>query len=288
MFGYVKTDNPNMYVKDAVLYRSMYCGLCKSIGRSCGQKARFALNYDLTFLSIFMHNILDVDVKIEKQRCVVHWLKKRPVAVPDLLSDRIGALNIILAYHKINDDVSDVGKGKIKRAFFKSSYKKALQKEPEFDAIVKKRFQTLWKYEKENNDSIDMVADPFGNLMVDIVKNIAGEVFDENLQNLSYNLGKWIYLIDALDDFDDDKKKNNYNVFANAYKDAEYKNQLISNYKQELEFIFGETLLAITQSAKKLNYKFNHDLTDNILLLGLKLQTKMVMENKKCKNTTKF
>lgn len=288
MFGYVKTDNPNMYVKDTVLYRSMYCGLCKSIGRSCGQKARFALNYDLTFLSIFMHNILDIDVKIEKQRCVVHWLRKRPVAVPDLLSDRIGALNIILAYHKINDDVSDVGKGKIKRAFFKSSYKKALQKEPELDAIVKKRFQTLWKYEKENNDSIDMVADPFGNLMVDIVKNIAGEVFDENLQNLSYNLGKWIYLIDALDDFDDDKKKNNYNVFANAYKDAEDKNQLISNYKQELEFIFGETLLAITQSAKKLNYKFNHDLTDNILLFGLKLQTKMVMENKKCKNTTKF
>lgn len=288
MFGYVKTDNPNMYVKDTVLYRSMYCGLCKSIGRSCGQKARFALNYDLTFLSIFMHNILDIDVKIEKQRCIVHWLKKRPVAVPDSLSDRIGALNIILAYHKINDDVSDVGKGKIKRAFFKASYKKALQKEPEFDAIVKKRFQTLWKYEKENNDSIDMVADPFGNLMVDIVKNIAGDVFDENLQNLSYNLGKWIYLIDALDDFDDDKKKNNYNVFANAYKNAKDKNQLLLNNKKELEFIFGETLFAITQSAKKLNYKFNHDLTDNILLSGLKLQTKTVMENKKCKNITKF
>ena len=42
-----------MYVKDTVLYKACYCGLCKSIGNVCGQRGRFALNYDLTFLSIF-------------------------------------------------------------------------------------------------------------------------------------------------------------------------------------------------------------------------------------------
>ena len=66
MFGYVKTDDQNLYIKDFVLYRSLYCGLCKSIGGTCGQKARLALNYDLTFLSAFFHNILGVDVQIEK------------------------------------------------------------------------------------------------------------------------------------------------------------------------------------------------------------------------------
>lgn len=60
MFGYVKTDFPNLYVKDTVLYKAMYCGLCKGIGRTCGQKGRFLLNYDLTFLSVFMHNVLGV------------------------------------------------------------------------------------------------------------------------------------------------------------------------------------------------------------------------------------
>ena len=71
-----------MYVKDTVLYKAMYCGLCKGIGCSCGTKGRFLLNYDLTFLSLFVHNVLNVDVKVEKQHCIIHHVKKRPVAVP--------------------------------------------------------------------------------------------------------------------------------------------------------------------------------------------------------------
>ena len=91
-----------------------------------------------------------------------------------------------------------------------------------------------------------------------------------------------------MDDFDKDKKKKNFNVFINAYKNCNDKKQLLEQNKNEIEFIFGETLLAIAQSAKSLKYKFNHDLTDNILLSGLRIQTKMIMENIKCKNTTKF
>lgn len=288
MFGYVKTDNPNMYVKDTVLYRSMYCGLCKAIGKSCGQKARLALNYDLTFLSVLMHNILGVDVKIEKQHCVIHWFGKKPIAKTDELSERIGALNIILAYYKLNDDVIDNNKGRFKRAFFKSSYKRALKREPVFDSIVKKYFEKLLQYEKENSDSVDMVADPFGNMMVDIVKEIVGEKISEQLSNLAYGLGKWIYLIDALDDFDKDKKKNNFNVFINAYPGISDKKQLIEQKRSDIEFVFVQTLSMIADSARQLEYKFNHDLTDNILFLGLRAQTKTIMECGKCKNTTKY
>ena len=75
MFGYIKTDLPNMYIKDTVLYQAMYCSLCKGIGQTCGQKARFVLNYDLTFLSVLLHNVADVDVKVEKQHCVIHRLR---------------------------------------------------------------------------------------------------------------------------------------------------------------------------------------------------------------------
>ena len=118
MFGYIKTDLPNMYVKDTVLYQAMYCSLCKGIGQTCGQKARFVLNYDLTFLSVLLHNLSDIDVKVEKQLCVIHRFRKRPIALVDDLTKRIASLNVILAYHKLNDDVIDNGKGRIKRSFF--------------------------------------------------------------------------------------------------------------------------------------------------------------------------
>ena len=288
MFGYVKTDRPNMFVKDTVLYRSMYCGLCKGIGCTCGQRARFALSYDLAFLSVFTHNLADVDVKIEKQHCVISWFRKKPIAVVDDLTKRIACLNIILAYHKCNDDVIDNGKGRVKRSFFKKAYKKAKKAEPKLEEIVSKRYADLLNVEKSKTDSIDITSDPFGVMMQEVVKELLGEKCDENVLTLSYNLGKWIYLIDALDDFDKDKKKNNFNVFINANPEISTKTELVEKKEEELKFTFGSVLNTISECACALNYKFNHDLTDNILLLGLRNQTKQILENKPCKKTTKF
>lgn len=288
MFGYVKTDMPYLYVKDMTLYRSMYCGLCKSIGKTCGTKGRFLLNYDLTFLSVLAHNLSGKDVKIEKQRCIIHHVIKRPIAVPDELTDRIAALNVILAHHKLSDDVIDDGKGRIGRAFFKSAYKRAKKQEPILDEIVKKRYADLLAYEKTNGSSIDIAADPFGNMVKDVMQELLGDKFTEAVGEISYNLGKWIYLIDALDDFDKDIKKNNYNVFVNNYADVKSKEQLLKEKQQELIYVFGLVLGNIAENSRKLEYKFNHDLTDNVFIRGLNVQTKTVMENEKCKNTTKF
>ncbi len=281
MFGYVKTDMPNMYVKDTILYKAMYCGLCKGIGKSCGQKARLVLNYDLTFLSLLLHNLMGIDVKVEKQRCIVHQIKKRPVAVPDKLTERVAALNVILAYYKLNDDVLDNNKGKLKRSFFNSSYKKAKKNEPNLDKIVSARYKELLNYEKKSVDSIDLVADPFGKMMQEIVELLLGDISCEEVLDLAYGIGKWIYLIDALDDFDKDKKKKNYNVFSLAYPDVESKEQLLKEKNQDLTCVFGAVLSNIAENARKLEYKFNHDLIDNILFRGLFLQTKNIMENKK-------
>ncbi len=287
MFGYVKPDNPNMYVKDTVLYRSLYCGLCKAIGKTCGTRARFCLSYDLTFLSALLHNIVNIDVKIEKQRCIIHWFKKRPVAVPDALTERIARLNLILTFHKLNDDVIDSNKGRIKRWFFKRAYKKAVKSEPQLDQIAKKYYAELLNYEKSNGDSVDLSADAFSTMMQLIVCEIVNDNDNIHLNSLAYNLGKWVYLIDALDDFEEDVKKGNYNVFANAFNDSKTKCHLIENHGLELQTIFAQILSDIAENGQALDYKFNHDLTDNIMFRGLNSQTKNIMECKKCKKITK-
>ena len=287
MFGYVTTDFPNLFVKDTVLYKSAYCGLCKSIGRVSGTKGRFLLNYDLAFLSVFIHNVLGEDFEIKKQRCILHTIIKRPIAIPDAVSMRVAALNVILAYYKLSDNVADEGKGKIKRSFFKKSYKKAKKAEPLLDEIVKKNYDALRCLEKSKSDSVDFTADPFGTMMKEIVAELLQDKFTENIGELTYNLGKWIYLIDALDDFDKDKKSGSFNVFVNAYKEVVDKETLLSEKKQDLEFIFGEILTTVSNCAKNVKYNFNHDLTDNILYRGIFEQTKKIMGYKKCKNTTK-
>lgn len=288
MFGYIKTDTPNMYVKDTLLYKAMYCGLCKSIGKSCGQRARLVLNYDLTFLSVLLHNIMDIDVKIEKQRCVIHQIRKRPIALNDALAERIASLNVILAYYKLCDDVIDSNKGNFKRSFINKAYKRAKANEPELDKIVKDRYNELLSYEKTNGNSIDFASDPFGKMIQQVVSVLIGDKFDDNISALAYDLGKWIYLIDALDDFDKDIKKGNFNVFVNTYPEIKNKSEFVKKNGKDLVVVFGSILGDIAEKSKNIDFKFNHDLIDNILLRGLYLQTKTIMENKKCKNTIKY
>ena len=156
------------------------------------------------------------------------------------------------------------------------------------DSIVKNNYDALLEYEKQKSDSVDMVSDPFGNMLKEIVKELLADKFTDNIGELSYNLGKWIYLIDALDDFDTDKKKGNFNVFNNAYPDCVDKETFLTQKKSDLEYIFGGILSAVYSAAKNVSYNFNHDLTDNILFKGIFEQTKKIMEYKKCKNTTKF
>ena len=288
MFGYIKTDMPNMYVKDTILYQAMYCGLCKGLGKTCGQNARLVLNYDLTFLSVLLHNLKNLDVKVEKQHCVIHPIRKKPIAVCDELTERIACLNVILAYYKLSDDVIDNKKGRLKRSFFIGAYKKAKKLEPQLDKIVKERYDALLELEKLACDSIDRIADPFGKMMQEIVEVLLGELATDSVKELSYYLGKWIYLIDALDDFDKDKKKKNFNVFINAYSEITTKQELIEKNGQDLIVVFASVVNKISELAKELDYKFNHDLTDNVLFRGIIAQTKRIMENQKCKNTSKF
>ena len=83
MFGYVRTDTPYLYIKDETLYRAMYCGVCKGIAQVCGHTARMGLSYDVTFLSVILHNLRGEDVKIEKQHCFTHCIRSRQMAEVD-------------------------------------------------------------------------------------------------------------------------------------------------------------------------------------------------------------
>ncbi len=206
MFGYLSPDKPYLYMKDDTLYKALYCGICKSIGKVCGQRARFTLTYDIAFLSALAHNILGKDVEIKKSRCVAHAIRRRPIAKPDDVSKMLGAVNVILAYYKLKDDVLDESKGNLKSIIFKKGYKKAKKKYPKIDLIVKDCYSNLLKLEKENSESIDIVADCFAVMLKDISSEVFLDKTNENTKQLMYAVGKWIYLIDALDDYDKDIK----------------------------------------------------------------------------------
>ena len=275
MFGYLQPDLPYLYVKDGLLYRALYCGLCKSIGRGCGQRARFALSYDVTFLSALLHNIAGKDVTVTRQHCVLHPFAKRRMAEDDDLTRTLACLNTVLAYYKAADDVADERRGRGRRLLLKKGLKRARKQHPEAERIVRGHLETLLKLEKENCPSPERAADPFGQMVADLSDYCLGEKATEHTRGLCYGIGKWIYLIDALDDYDKDKKKGSYNPFRAAYG-AESREQLLRENGEEIDFIFSAVFALNAEHLREIKFAFNHDLTDNIILRGMPAATQRV------------
>ena len=289
MFGYVRTDIPYLYIKDDTLYKAMYCGVCKGIAAVCGNRARMGLSYDVTFLSIILHNLSGIDVKIEKQHCLTHCVRSKAMANVDELTKQLGALNTFLVYYKYTDDIMDGDKGRGKRLWFKKGYKRAKKQYPELERIVRENLKTQEKIEKAQTDSIDRAADSTATMLAEISDYCLGEKSSPQSRNLFYALGKWIYLIDALDDYDKDKKKNAYNPFVLAYQ-AESKQALLAGENgDEVRYVFNSLFFDIRENLAGLTFRFNRDLSDNILLRGLPTVTKRVMLgcNEKCKRDKK-
>ncbi len=280
MFGYVLPDKPYLYLKDETLYNSLYCGICKSLKKQTGQISRFTLSYDMAFLSAIAHNIIGVDVKIEKKHCIAHTIKKRPIAKPDKISLKIASVNVILAYYKLRDDVIDEKKGNFKSAIFKRAYKKAKKQFPTVDNSVKTCYSKLLKLEEQKVDSIDIVSDCFAMMLLEISKVIFEDKSTEYTENLIYAVGKWIYLIDALDDYDKDVKKNNYNVFYNAFKQENY-SSLIKKYEEDIVFIFSTIFVQISENFQKIPFEYNTDLITNVLMRGISNKTKQILDKGK-------
>lgn len=283
MFGYVRTDTPYLFIKDDTLYKAMYCGVCKGIGEVCGQSSRMGLSYDVTFLSIILHNIAGLDVQVEKQHCITHCIRSRQMANVDELTKKLGALNTILVYYKFTDDIADGDKGKGKRLWFKQGFLKAKRYCPEIERIVREQLELQDKTEKAKTDSLDRSADATATMLAKITDYLLGDVATKYTHKLFYALGKWIYLIDALDDYDKDKKKGAYNPFVLAYGQESRAALMQSDKAKEVEFVFNALFYDIRENLAQIQFKFNRDLSDNILLRGLPITTKRVMEGKNCK-----
>lgn len=285
MFGYISPDAPYLFKKDETLYQALYCGLCKSIKKGCGQIARTALTYDMAFTSALIHNIKGEDVQIKKQHCIVHPFRRRPMALPDDTTVALGCVNTVLTYYKLCDDKQDGEARGVLRHMYRGGYKKAIKKHPEIGEIISRFTKAQSELEKNKCNSIDMACEPTANMMKEAGRYILGEFATEHTDNLFYHIGKWVYLIDALDDYDKDVKKGRYNVLYNTYG-APTRAEAVKIGEEELKFIFDITFAEMRRSLTNIKFYFNHDLTDNIILRGIPVKTRAIFYggHGQCKN----
>jgi hypothetical protein len=222
MFGYIKTYSPELKVKENEYYRAVYCGLCRSLGKCTGQASRLTLSYDITFAALLRIASTDTTPKISVRRCIAHPIKKRPMAEPVDELDFCAAIGTLLAYHKLCDDISDEKGGKrfkagVARCFMSGMTKKARKQISEAENIIIKRLSELSKIEKSGILSVDVPADCFGYLMGELLSLGLPSRESRIMSKIGFHLGRWLYIVDAADDYYDDIKKKRFNPFALLY-----------------------------------------------------------------------
>ena len=276
MFGYIGPDRPYLFIKDETLYKALYCGVCRSIAAECGQMARSALTYDIAFMSALVHNIRGEDVKIVRRRCPVHPLRRRPMTEKDEITGILACANTALAYFKLSDDKADKEARGALRFLYSGGYKKVLKKHPRIAEIVSEQMNAQQKLEKEGCAVIDMACEPTALMMQQLSRYVLGEYATGHTDGLMYAIGKWVYLIDALDDYDKDAKKGRYNVLYLNYGEKTLQ-AAAEKGRNELIFIFDSLFADMRQHLAAIKFHFNHYLTDNIILRGIPLKTRRIM-----------
>ena len=221
MFGYIRPAAPRLSQAENGRFHDAYCGLCHTLERRYGFAARFLLNFDFTFLAILLS--LGTAATRSCRRCVAHPCKGCGAMDASAALDAAADHSVVLAWWQIQDHIADYGffaglKYRLAALFVRSAYRKARGLVPAFDAAVQRHLRDLSERENERCASLDAAAEPFAALLAEIAAVEPDETKRRIFEQIFYHLGRWIYLIDAADDFRQDAKNGNYNPLRYRYQ----------------------------------------------------------------------
>lgn len=218
MFGYVRPARDALQEDALARYQAVYCGLCRTLGKRYGWAARLTLNYDFTFLALLLC-YPDPSTEPCAARCPAHPLKKRPMCQGTAGLDAAADESMVLTWHKLRDSVQDNAffhglPARTAAFFLKGAYRKAAARRPVFDRAVRDCLAELAALEAAGTASIDRTADTFARILRAAAVPTEDHDADRAAAQLLYHLGRWIYLIDALDDLQQDMAAGRFNPIA--------------------------------------------------------------------------
>jgi len=293
LFGYILPEKPEMKIKEYELFRAYYCGVCKSLGRRSGQLKRFLLNYDSAFLAVLLSAVSGDTPVVKQETCIAHPIVKRYVVKNNGIVDYASDINVLLAYYNLEDDKQDEGTfiSHAGTVLLRRTFKKLKRKYPAKCDIIESRLNELHKLEKEVCTSMDMAAEPFAKLMEEVTAYeplCKDKKINDILRWIGYNLGKWIYILDAYDDIEDDIKDKSYNPLVSQF---DYANEAEAGFKERIrdrvEFNLTCSLDQIAKAFELLEVKNNVGILENIIYMGMLRKTEKILGIGSCRKVEK-
>ena len=282
MFGYVRPPKSELRVREFDQFKACYCSLCHSLSREYGVSARFILNFDFLFLTMLLWPT-EKKPEYEKRTCPASPFCKKQCCIPQPFMKTVDAYSIILAYWKLRDSMRDDGFIRSLGARFaalalRRAYKRARNDAPQFDAVVSEKLAELTELEKNQEPSLDRAADKFASIIASAVPEGLDGAFSRELSQVLYHTGRWIYIIDAVNDLNEDFKQGVYNPVAVRF--GIENGVLGGEAASELRLTLENSLNLVRSAFELMPENVWAEIIRNIIYLGMPTVTDAVFSGK--------
>lgn len=272
MFGYVIVNKGEMKFKEFDVYQSYYCGLCRALKERYGVLGQISLTYDMTFLVMLLSSLYEPETAKGMTKCIAHPFEKHQTS-RNIYSEYGADMNVLFAYYKCLDDWQD--DKKILKLAYSKLMKKSYHKISDTYANKVKKIDALMREftrkEKEGIKDIDKMAGLFGEVLGEIFA-VREDEWEENLKRLGTYLGKFIYLLDAYEDVEEDMKSGRYNPLKSRYENPDF--------EEEVKTILTMMMAGCCQEFEKLPIIENIEILRNILYSGVWYRYEVVHEKR--------
>ena len=285
MLGYVRAFKPELKIKDYELYKGIYCSLCRALGRNYSPVAQLFLSYDFAFATVLRLAVAEECCTFSQKRCPYNPAKKCLICTGKDELDFCAHAVIITVFYKVLDNLHDGGiKSKLIAAILYPviflMHKKAARLAPEIDKIIGESINKQAEIEKKENAGIDEAAHPSANALGKVIAFGLDEKNVSALYTVGYMVGRYVYILDAADDLENDIKTNSFNPFRsefNIVKRPEYTDAFLKKAEEMLNLTHSNALDALDSFEKK---RFE-DILENIVFDGLTASSKKVLNKYK-------
>lgn len=262
MFGYIAPDLSRLDEERKQAYRAVYCGLCHSLKARFGQASRVCLSNDMTFLAMLLSSLYEPETSETASRCAVHPVRRHIAQSSDMI-DYAADMNVLLFYLKCRDQELDDGslRGKTGEKSFRKKAAAVRGRRPVQAARAEDALNRLWAGEKAPDPDPDLLCNLSGEMLGACFVPDPSDIWAPQLYAVGEGLGRFVYWMDAWEDYDADIKAGRFNPLRSWHAREDYEDFC----RETLEMLIAEA----TEHFELLPLEKNLDILRNILYSGV-------------------
>lgn len=273
MFGYIVVNQPELRIREWEMYHSYYCGLCRILKEKYGRVGQITLSYDMTFILMLLSGLYDPETVYGKSRCIMHPGKKHEYRCNEL-TEYVADMNVLLTEYKCLDDWKDDRK-RLRLLMAQMLGRRTGESRHRYSRKLEQiaaAMEELSRAEEQGVTDLDYMAGCFGQVMAQIVIYREDE-WKDNLYRFGFYLGKFVYLLDAYEDLEEDIEKGRYNPLKERYKEPDFEQSCLD--------ILTMMMSACCREFEQLPILDNVEILRNILYSGVWSRYKAVRDRNK-------